>query len=45
MTNYNGLIDAETCAAGLLEVLESGLAGKRKLNGRWYDYAGKELPW
>lgn len=27
--------------AGLLAVLESD----RELNGRWYDFAGREVPW
>jgi len=37
----SGLIDAEQSVAGLISVLESG----RPLNGHWYDFAGKEIPW
>ena len=37
----SGLIDAQQSAAGLISVLES----ERPLNGHWYDYAGKEIPW
>ncbi|GAB4820963.1 hypothetical protein N2152v2_008009 [Parachlorella kessleri] len=41
MTGWQGLVTAEASAAGLLHVLESG----RPLNGRWYAYDGKEIPW
>ncbi|KAL4440648.1 hypothetical protein ABPG77_000357 [Micractinium sp. CCAP 211/92] len=41
MTGWEGNIDVETCVEGLLAVLESD----RELNGRWYDFAGKEVPW
>ena len=37
----SGLIDAQQSAAGLISVLESG----RPLNGNWYDFAVKEIPW
>ena len=37
----NGLIDAQQSAEGLIGVLESG----RPLNGKWYDFAGKAIPW
>lgn len=41
MTGMTGLIDTHTCVAGLLGVLESD----KPLQGHWYDYAGKEIPW
>lgn len=41
MTGGNGLIDVDTSVSGMLAVLESD----RELNGRWYDFAGKEIPW
>lgn len=41
MTGQQGLIDASQCVAGLLGVLESG----KELNGHWYDFQGKEIPW
>ncbi|KAI3436581.1 hypothetical protein D9Q98_005997 [Chlorella vulgaris] len=41
MTGGNGLIDTNTCVKGLLGVLE----GDKELNGRWYDYSGKVVPW
>ncbi|CAG9466601.1 unnamed protein product [Pedinophyceae sp. YPF-701] len=41
MTGGNGLIDVDECVSGLISVLESD----RELNGRWYDFAGKEIPW
>lgn len=41
MTGWEGSIDTQTCVEGLLAVLESD----RQLNGRWYDFAGKEVPW
>lgn len=41
MTNGNGLIDAHESASGMLAVLEGSLP----LNGRWYDFAGREIPW
>ena len=40
MTGGEGLIDVEECVSGLLAVIESD----RELNGRWYDFAGKEIP-
>mmetsp|Transcript_16624 Transcript_16624/g.22918 ORF Transcript_16624/g.22918 Transcript_16624/m.22918 type:complete len:291 (+) Transcript_16624:26-898(+) len=42
MTKGRGHIDAATSAAGLIKVME-GEAGP--LNGLWYDYAGKPIPW
>lgn len=42
MTKGQGLIDASESVAGLISVLE-GNAGP--LNGQWYDYAGKVIPW
>jgi hypothetical protein len=41
MTNGSGLIDASTSVAGMIGVLE----GDKPLNGCWYDFAGKEIPW
>ncbi len=41
MTNGSGLVSAEESVAGMLAVLEGGAP----LNGRWWDYAGKEIPW
>jgi NAD(P)-dependent dehydrogenase (short-subunit alcohol dehydrogenase family) len=41
MVNNNGLIDTSESVSGMLAVLESG----RPLNGCWYDFAGKEIPW
>lgn len=41
MTGGAGDIGVEESAAGMLAVLESSLP----LNGRWYDYTGRELPW
>jgi hypothetical protein len=41
MTGGAGLIGVEECALGMLGVLESG----KPLNGKWYDFAGKEIPW
>lgn len=41
MVGFEGLISPEESAAGMLGVLESG----RELNGQWYDFAGKEIPW
>jgi len=40
MTGGAGLIDAKTCAAGLLAVIESN-----KPTGSWFDYSGREIPW
>jgi len=42
MTEGRGLISAEESAAGLIQVME-GKAGP--LNGNWYDYAFKPIPW
>lgn len=42
MTGGQGLIDASESVSGLISVLE-GNAGP--LNGQWYDYAGKAIPW
>mmetsp|Transcript_7833 Transcript_7833/g.26016 ORF Transcript_7833/g.26016 Transcript_7833/m.26016 type:complete len:282 (-) Transcript_7833:480-1325(-) len=42
MTEGRGLIDADESVAGMLSVLE-GAHGP--LNGEWYDYAGKSIPW
>jgi hypothetical protein len=42
MTNGQGLIDVDECVSGLISVLE-GNAGP--LNGQWYDFAGKVIPW
>jgi hypothetical protein len=41
MVGGRGYISAAESAAGLLAVLDSG----RELNGRWYDYAGKDIKW
>jgi hypothetical protein len=41
MTGGNGLMDASESVSGMLSVLESG----SPLNGKWYDFAGKEVPW
>ena len=41
MTDWEGLISIEESVTGLMAVLESG----RELNGRWFDYAGKEIAW
>jgi hypothetical protein len=41
MVGGAGLIDSVECVEGLLRVLESDLP----LNGRWYDYSGKEMKW
>eukprot|EP01024_Parvocaulis_polyphysoides_P037225 TRINITY_DN33139_c0_g1_i1.p1 TRINITY_DN33139_c0_g1~~TRINITY_DN33139_c0_g1_i1.p1 ORF type:complete len:259 (+),score=33.83 TRINITY_DN33139_c0_g1_i1:77-778(+) len=41
MTGDTGLITVDQSVGGMLDVLESD----RKLNGCWYDYAGKEIPW
>lgn len=40
MTGHRGTIDAQSCAAGLLKVLESD-----KPTGTWWDYKGEEVPW
>ena len=40
-TGGNGWIDAEESAAGLIGVMESGVA----LNGRFLTYNGEEIPW
>jgi hypothetical protein len=42
MTGGQGLIDASESVSGLISVLE-GNAGP--LNGQWYDFAGKVIPW
>jgi hypothetical protein len=42
MTGGAGLIDASESVSGLISVLE-GNAGP--LNGQWYDFAGKVIPW
>jgi hypothetical protein len=42
MTNGQGLIDVDESVSGLISVLE-GNAGP--LNGQWYDFAGKVIPW
>jgi hypothetical protein len=41
MTGGEGLIDPSQSVSGMLSVLDSG----RPLNGRWYDFTGKEIPW
>ena len=41
MTNHSGLIDAQTSAAGLISLLESG----KPLSCHWYDYKHEEIPW
>lgn len=41
IVNNNGLIDTNESVSGMLAVLESG----RPLNGKWYDFAGKEISW
>jgi hypothetical protein len=41
MTGGAGFIDVKECAAGLLGVLESG----KPLNSKWYDFAGRQIPW
>ena len=41
MTGGSGLIDTQQCVSGLLGVLESG----KPLNGQWYAYDGKVVPW
>lgn len=40
MTGGSGRIDAKTCAAGLLAVIESD-----KPSGSWWDYKGDEISW
>lgn len=42
MTGGQGLIDTAESVSGLISVLE-GNAGP--LNGQWYDYAGRVVPW
>ncbi len=42
MTGGQGLIDVDESVSGLLAVLEKPL---RELNGRWYAFDGKEIPW
>eukprot|EP00793_Prasinoderma_coloniale_P005732 PRCOL_00004206-RA len=37
-----GLIDADESAAGLLAICERP---SDEIQGRWFDYAGKEIPW
>ncbi|PRW55919.1 hypothetical protein C2E21_5144 [Chlorella sorokiniana] len=41
MTGWNGNIDTQACVKGLLAVLESD----RELNGKWYAFDGKVIPW
>ncbi|GBF89706.1 short-chain dehydrogenase [Raphidocelis subcapitata] len=41
MTGGAGLIDVDMSVGGMLSVLESG----RQLQGRWYAWDGKEIPW
>ncbi|PNW76340.1 hypothetical protein CHLRE_12g549852v5 [Chlamydomonas reinhardtii] len=41
LSGGNGWIDAEESAAGLIGVMESGVA----LNGRFLTYNGEEIPW
>lgn len=41
MVGGNGLIDSKTSVEGMLRVLESG----KPLNGRWWAWDGKEVPW
>ncbi len=41
MTGGAGLIDKDECVSGLISVLESG----QPLNGRWFGFDGKEIPW
>jgi hypothetical protein len=41
MTGGAGLIDVDQSVSGMLSVLESG----RQLQGRWYAWDGKEIPW
>eukprot|EP00894_Picocystis_sp_ML_P005512 jgi/Pico_ML_1/56029/g1627.t1 len=42
MTNGNGLIDTETSAAGLLQILAKD---PEEINGRFFDYKQEEIPW
>ena len=41
MTGGQGLIDVDESVRGLLRVLETA----EPLNGAWYDYSGKVVPW
>ncbi len=41
MVNNHGLIDTDECVAGLLKVLERG----HEINGRWFDFANREIKW
>lgn len=41
MVNMSGLIDTDECVAGLLRVIERG----HEINGRWFDYAQREIKW
>ncbi|GAB4820966.1 hypothetical protein N2152v2_008012 [Parachlorella kessleri] len=41
MTGGQGLIDVDESVSGLISVLESD----RPLNGKWYAFDGKEIPW
>lgn len=41
MVNHSGLIDTDECVEGLLKVLARG----HEVNGRWFDYAQREIKW
>lgn len=41
MVNNSGLIDTDECVEGLLKVLQRG----HEVNGRWFDYAQREIKW
>eukprot|EP00878_Enallax_costatus_P003038 GHUV01003236.1.p1 GENE.GHUV01003236.1~~GHUV01003236.1.p1 ORF type:complete len:275 (+),score=57.26 GHUV01003236.1:505-1329(+) len=41
MTDGQGLINADQSVSGMLAVLESS----KPLNGHWYAFDGKEIPW
>lgn len=41
MTDQQGLINVDESVSGMLAVLE----GDKPLNGHWYAFDGKEIPW
>ena len=41
MVNHSGLIHTDECVEGLLKVLQRG----HEVNGRWFDYAQREIKW